>query len=140
MLLYSRGALILVLAFVGAACRGRAMDRSRLDAKGAAAPGPAGTTLRFDPNRGQFDPRVRYRARGHGYSLCATQEGMTVGLRRSGGEAAVVGLRIAGARSVEPVGVSKLDGVTNYFLGADPARWRTGLEGYARVRYPGVLP
>ena len=33
-----------------------------------------------------------------------------------------------------------LPGVTNYFIGSDPAKWRTNVAGYAKVKYEGVYP
>ena len=119
--------------------------------------------LRFEPNRGQMDERVRFLARGHGYELYLTTEGATVALKRSSGETraarrppvrapnrakgardleqAVVSMRLAGGRlDVEPAGSQVLPGTTNYFIGDDPSRWKAGVEGYARVRYVGVLP
>jgi len=30
--------------------------------------------------------------------------------------------------------------VTNYFIGSDPAKWRTNVAGYAKVKYEGVYP
>jgi hypothetical protein len=101
--------------------------------------------LRFEPNRGQMDERVRFLARGPGYGLYLTAGGATLSLQRKDavGDAAstVVSVRLAGGRrDVEPVASDVQPGVTNYFIGHDPARWRTHLEGYGRVRYPAVLP
>jgi hypothetical protein len=93
--------------------------------------------LRFEPNKGQMDERIRFLARGGGFGLYLTREGATLALRRE----SIVSMRvIGGRRDVEPVGSETQEGVTNYFVGNDPARWRTGVEGYARVCYPGVLP
>jgi hypothetical protein len=100
--------------------------------------------LRFEPNRGQVDDRVRFLARGPGYGLYLTTEGATLALRRAGARAAapaVVSMHLAGGRrDVQPVAGELEPGVTNYLLGNDRARWKTGIEGYARVRYPAVLP
>ena len=38
------------------------------------------------------------------------------------------------------VGIDRLPGVTNYFIGNDPAKWRTNVTGYAKVKYEGVYP
>ena len=38
------------------------------------------------------------------------------------------------------VGIDRLPGVTNYFIGDDPAKWKTNVAGYAKVKYEGVYP
>ena len=53
----------------------------------------------------------------------------------------IVRMQLAGANSAaEPVGVDRLPGTSNYFLGNDPARWRSDIPNYAKVRYGGVYP
>jgi hypothetical protein len=37
-------------------------------------------------------------------------------------------------------GVDPLPGATNYLLGDDPSRWRTGIVSFATARYVGVVP
>jgi len=111
--------------------------------------------LRFEANRGQFEPRVQYAARGRGYGLYLTREGATLSLSRSrvvtaeGGnqrrlppesERTTMAMRVVGARSVEPVGHTVLPGASNYFVGSDRARWRAGVESFASVTYEHVLP
>ena len=96
--------------------------------------------FRFEANRGQFDERVRYLARGRGYGLFLTPDKATLTLRRPQGAPAVVTMRLRGARKVEPVGQGELPGRSNYFIGADRSKWRTGVPSFGRVRYPGVLP
>jgi hypothetical protein len=49
-------------------------------------------------------------------------------------------LQLVGARATAAVGEAPLPGRANYFLGNDPARWRTDVPTYARVRYPAVYP
>jgi hypothetical protein len=102
----------------------------------AAAAQPRARPLRFEPNVGQFDAPIRYLARGRGYELTFTPAGATI----SAAPFAAVSMRLVGGRlDVEPVGSEVEPGVSNYY-GADPTRWRTGVAGYARVRYEGVLP
>src|SRR5262245_16027263 len=36
------------------------------------------------------------------------------------------------------VGLDRLPGVTNYFIGNDSSKWRTNVAGYAKVKYEGV--
>ena len=38
------------------------------------------------------------------------------------------------------VGLERLPGVTNYFIGNDPAKWRSNVPGYAKVKYEGIYP
>ena len=53
----------------------------------------------------------------------------------------IVRMQLAGANAaVEPEGVDPLPGSSNYFLGNDPAKWRSDIPNYAKVRYAGVYP
>lgn len=94
--------------------------------------------LRFEPNRGQFGPEVKFLARGPGYGLYLTDAGARLALL--GAEQQVVTLRVVGGRAVEPVGLSPLPGHSNYLLGSDRSKWRASVEAFGRVAYEGVLP
>jgi hypothetical protein len=96
-----------------------------------------GRPLRFERNEGQFDERIHYVARGRDYTAALTEAGIQLALRRS---PALVRLCVVGGTMVSPAALDALPGVTNYFVGNDPSRWRTGVGGYGRVRYPQVLP
>src|SRR5271169_1264164 len=49
---------------------------------------------------------------------------------------AVLRLKLVGANAVATVtGVEELPGKSNYFIGNDPAQWRTDVPNYAKVRY-----
>jgi hypothetical protein len=116
------------------------------DAHGAEPPAAtrlAQLPLRFEANRGQFDSRVAFLSRSSGCSLFLTRDGATLALhgdaKGDGENAAVLEMRIVGGRRVEPVASQRLPGSSNYFVGNDPSKWRTGVDGYARVRYPEVL-
>jgi hypothetical protein len=37
-------------------------------------------------------------------------------------------------------GVDELPGTSNYFIGNDPAKWRTNVPTYAKVKYEGIYP
>src|SRR5260370_37839707 len=37
-------------------------------------------------------------------------------------------------------GVDELAGTSNYFIGNDPAKWRTNVPTYAKVKYEGIYP
>jgi len=51
-------------------------------------------------------------------------------------EQAVVRMKLAGAgQPRRATGLEKLPGVSNYFIGNDPAKWRTGVPHYGRIAY-----
>jgi len=97
--------------------------------------------LRFEENRGQAAEGVRYVSRGAGYTVSLTSGEAVLALRAPGARAntSIVRLRLAGA-NVHPAvaGLNRLPGAGNYLLGADAARWRTGVASYARVAYRDV--
>jgi uncharacterized repeat protein (TIGR01451 family) len=88
--------------------------------------------LRFERNEGQWDAAVRYLARTGGLQLTVGNDGFKLQA------ADVVSIRFP--RPATLTADRELPGVTNYFLGADPARWRTNVEGYARLRASGIAP
>jgi hypothetical protein len=114
--------------------------------------------LAFEPNVGQTDPQVRFLARGGGMTAFFTDTETTMVLSRSrhanrpaglGREEApagevertVVRMKLENAsRSRRATGLERLPGISNYFIGNDPAKWRTGVPHYARVQYEGVYP
>ncbi len=98
--------------------------------------------LRFEANAGQADSRVKFLARGSGYTLFLTPREAVLSLQKTNQPSgAVVRMRLAGANAAARAeGVERLDGVSNYFLGNDPRQWRTEVPNYAKVRYRGVYP
>ena len=40
----------------------------------------------------------------------------------------------------EIIGIDLLPNKSNYFIGKDPKRWRTGIANYAKVRYAEIYP
>jgi uncharacterized repeat protein (TIGR01451 family) len=124
----------------------------------------AGLPLIFEPNQGQrnldpADPRAKFVTHGSGYSLCLGSEGAILSLvsrdrleaKRSKGdsrkhEASAAGvqtlkMKLAGANPNATVsGAELLPGKSNYLLGNDPAKWRSGVPQFARVKYESVYP
>ena len=99
----------------------------------------------FEENVGQWDAHARYGARLGWGRVLITDEGpiFAVSARRHGvvGEppiVATVALKFGNAPSV--AGESELQGKANYFLGADPSRWRTGVPTFRSVRARNVTP
>jgi hypothetical protein len=152
-------AALLILATVGLAAFASAQAVSRStpanfaptvakpDARVAEAYG--NLPLSFEANQGQSDPRVKFLARGGGYTLFLTDGEAVLALRtaksgaqpnRVAGDAAVQ-MKLLGANPKPVVGgMDEQPGKTDYFIGNDPKKWKTNVPTYARVRYQGIYP
>ena len=109
----------------------------------------------FEPNVGQAPRQFAYVASGTGYRLALSEQGLTVALpphaaessihhRRSpslAGQPSILRIRLIGATR-HPVlrPERRKASFTNYFIGKDPARWRTHVPNYAAIRYQDVYP
>lgn len=90
--------------------------------------------LSFEANHGQTDSRVKFLSRGHERTLFLTSTEAV--LRTASG---VVRIKLEGANPSPRVsGLDKLPGKSNYFIGNDPAKWRTNVPTFAKVRYENV--
>ena len=117
--------------------------------------------LLFEANRGQTHAKVDFLSRGGGYTAFFTPSEAVFVLNQhtSGAKetdhlatlptasdappagALVLRLQLLGANPAPAaVGLEELPGVSNYFIGNDPAQWRTGVPSYARVLYRDVYP
>lgn len=94
----------------------------------------AAIPLHFEPNLGQVDSRVSFTARGGGLSILLTAE-ETV-FARSGDKP--VRMKLRRSRPARYEALDRLPGVSNYYPGNDPKRWREGVPHYERVRAKGV--
>ena len=118
----------------------------------------AGLPLMFEPNQGQgnldaSDPRAKFVARGSGYGLFLGSEGAILSMlsqdRSTLGDSKrqsrprrvdSIQMKLVGANPNATVtGADLLPGKSNYFIGNDPAKWRTGVPQFARVRYDARL-
>ena len=97
--------------------------------------------LSFEENKGQTDPQVKYLTRGPGFILYLT--GKEIVLAGQDASRGVLRMKLEGANQhakVEPL--DKLAGITNYFIGNDPSKWRTHIANYSKVAvrdvYPGI--
>jgi uncharacterized repeat protein (TIGR01451 family) len=118
-----------------------------------------GLPLMFEPNQGQgnldaADPRVKFVARGSGYSLFLGAEGAILNLKSQAPKnvskriarpvlARVDSLRMKLAGSNPNAALTATDllpSTSNYLLGNDPAKWRRGVPQFARVCYDSVYP
>jgi len=115
--------------------------------------------LSFEANHGQTDARVKFLSRTGSYTLFLTGDEAVMALSgkkmneakmagaahslRSGVAAAKAGgvLRMK-LRNTNPAvkvtGMDALAGTSNYFIGNDPAKWRTNVPTYAKVKYEGI--
>ncbi len=108
----------------------------------------ASLPMAFEPNVGQTDPAVSFLARGAGYDVFLTDDGLRLSLVRpaKGDEppaSSAIGVRLVGSkRDAKATGVDPLPGVSNYFLGNDSSKWRTRVPHFRAVKlgdvYPGV--
>ena len=116
--------------------------------------------LRFEPNEGQTDSRVKFLSRGPGYDLFLTTTDAVLVLRapqpRRGKfvpmtaaepiaaqkkEASVLRLKMVGADSKARVeGLEQLPGQVNYLIGDDPNKWLTSIPTYLKVKYADIYP
>ncbi len=97
--------------------------------------------LEFEENLGQARDGVRYLARGPGYGFSLAEQEAVLALSRGTGRSDTLTMRLAGSnRTPRITGEELQSGVSNYFIGNDPKRWRSGLAHYGRVRYERVYP
>lgn len=118
--------------------------------------------LSFEINRGQSDRQVKFLSRGSGYTLFLTGDEAVLSLRRADSldqtreklatlkpaeflstneSSAVLRMKLIGANPSAAVnGIAEQEGKSNYFIGNDPAQWRTNVSNYAKVRYNDAYP
>lgn len=118
--------------------------------------------LSFEANQGQTDSQVNYLTRRRGYQLFLTPSEAVLALRtgKAKGEGregetyqgklsnsasttsdTLVRIKFDGANPhAEVVGLDKLPGIVNYFIGSDPSKWRTNIPTYKKVEYKNVYP
>ena len=90
----------------------------------------------FEENCGQTDARVRYLSRASDHVAFFTSDAIVFRL-----PSAAVRMSAAGANrraTLEPL--DRLPGLSNYFVGRNPARWRTGVRQFGGVRYRDLYP
>ena len=97
--------------------------------------------LAFEVSGAETDDQADFIVRGQGYTLLLTSTGATMRLRsedRMSQQAGGGGLqmRLIGSNpKARAVALERLPGTVNYFLGNDPAKWRTGVPLFGRVKY-----
>ncbi len=120
--------------------------------------------IAFEANEGQTDQRVKYFARGQGYTLFVTPQESVISMTTpdkklskdklhsskavlSKGKIKSDAIRIKfvnqnkAASDVKTItGVDELPGTSNYFIGNDHKKWRTNVPTYEKVKYENIYP
>src|SRR2546425_98541 len=148
----SRRMLALFPLLVGFACPAAAAADARVSETYGKLP------LHFEANQGQMHQDVRFLARGPGYSLFLTSTEAVLTLMkpesparkpaahgksepRGAATGTVLRMTFAGANRASGVtGLEEMPGKANYFIGNDPAKWRSNVPTYAKVRYTELYP
>ena len=92
--------------------------------------------LRFEANKGQFDPSIRYAARTSEYTVALTAHGASMVF--SGSPRISLSLDgSAASAAIQPE--NQLAVRTDYMIGPRE-KWHTGVANYTRVRYRAVYP
>jgi hypothetical protein len=118
----------------------------------------------FEENQGQVDSQVKFLTRTGGstifltaseavfalpHSNCglpdidALRDGAIENTARSNCEPqmSVLRMQLSGANpSPNVVGLDRLEGIVNYFIGTDPAQWHANIPTFGRVQYNEVYP
>jgi hypothetical protein len=120
--------------------------------------------LAFEPNQGQTDASVKFLARGSGYTLFITSQEAVLSLRKPGtlsrpfsgkglrskgfplptpepAPPTILRLKLDGVQA-NPVfeSLEQLTGISNYFIGKNPAKWHTHIPQYSKVAVHGLYP
>jgi hypothetical protein len=126
--------------------------------------------LYFEANEGQMDERVKFLARGRGYTLFLfpaevvlvlqqDEEGKPEDERQEweanrtlsivdnsklqieNPKSAAIRMKLVGANpGPKVIGLEELAGKSNYFIGNDAAKWRSGVLHYSKIKYEQVYP
>jgi uncharacterized repeat protein (TIGR01451 family) len=120
--------------------------------------------MAFEDNAGQYDDKVKYSARGIGFQIFLTSDEAVLALgkpstqedgrdrhsqvdqeapeqNRATGSGAVLRMKLVGANRRPGVkGENELAAKSNYFVGAKPEHWHTGVAMFEKVRYAEVYP
>lgn len=93
--------------------------------------------LVFEPNEGQADASVRYLSRSSGQLLLLKENEAVLQLHAGrNGDSSSLRIEFAGAnRAARLEGMGKEEGRSNYFIGNDPANWRTNVGNFQAVSY-----
>src|SRR5436190_14842930 len=95
-----------------------------------------GLPVRFEPNLGQWNRRVKFFARAGDTRLLLTSQQAVI----SGGDRNIALSLMHSNPAPRITGLDPLSARGNYFVGRDQAQWRTDVPQYGRVRYAEIYP
>jgi uncharacterized protein (TIGR03437 family) len=91
--------------------------------------------LSFEPNNGQVSAEVRFLARGRSYTFYVGNGGTVL----TGEDQSALRTNFSGANPTAGItGEVRQVSTTNYLIGNDPAKWRTSVPNFEKVRYSQV--
>ena len=115
--------------------------------------------LRFEANLGQVPPEVKFLARGSNSTVFLTSTEATLALDippqralqtdrpptrftlHHPASAVLLHMTLVSTNpKAEVFGTNPLPCLSNYFIGNDSAKWRTGIPNYAKVKYKDIYP
>ena len=90
--------------------------------------------LAFEPANTASNSDAKYLTRGSGYALFLANQQAVLELRGPSKSASIVRMELAGANKTAAFSaLEPLPGKSNYFIGNDPAKWRTNVPQYRKV-------
>ena len=156
-------ALLLFLLLTIVPDRATSQVVQKPDAVPHRAPDSLRLPLEFEANQGQASAQYQFVAHGPDYALGISPSEIALSLHRplgtgnaqlvpaafhpdpaspeSSTQRLQIYLRLAGANANAAVsGLDRKPGMSNYFIGKDPANWHTSVPHFARVQMAGVYP
>lgn len=92
--------------------------------------------LRFEPNAGQFDSRVKFAAQSASYQLFLSANEAVVALPQSSFRMSLINAN----RNATVRGEQQLHSQSSYYIGRDRNQWKSGIQQFGKVRYSDVYP
>jgi hypothetical protein len=113
--------------------------------------------MAMEPNQGQTSKEVKFLSRGRGYGFFLTGkeavlalhngqssfngQGQSAAKHQTSPRTEILRMKLVGSNPyAEVIGLNKLPGKSNYFIGRDPANWRTNVPNYGKVAERGIYP
>src|SRR3954451_4099994 len=98
-------------------------------------------SLVFEPNQGQTAPETRFVSRSGSHALLLNNQESVLLLQLKNKQPETIRMRLEQANASTAIhGEAALSGHSNYFIGNNPAQWRTGIPHFGKVRYSAIYP